>query len=129
MITWSTPEKQEFARQTITTTFLHRFDQWLKDEQDMPDREYAKKYGIYKSTEKHRDNLKAVGYFQKNIWSGHWLQTWESQGLEKDALYDLLNEGFISRTLYSNYMARTSGREEFFYLNQKKAKQIWKEHR
>lgn len=119
------------ARAKIENEFLERYHEWFEDRTALTDREYADKYGWMKSEVlmNLKDNLTAVAFFQKYIFSGRWMPAWVKAGYDRNAIWQLSNEGFLSYQMYSNYMARATGKTDFYYLSQKTAKEIYKAHK
>jgi len=124
---WTDQERMDKALAVIKLEFIRRYGNWLVDQVTMENREYGRKYGWVKPETPYGDSLKAVVYFQKNIYDGHWLQDWEKMGVEKEVLWDLTAAGEISMKQWTNRQARYSGRTDKFFFSQKKAKEIWKE--
>lgn len=115
------------AKAKIGDEFIRRFYEWLDDYDNMPDREYGRKYGWLKNPEvESKDNIKSLIRFQKYIFSGRWLPEWEREGYERNTIWDLNREGFLSYQEYSNWNARATGRTDFYYISQKTAKEIYK---
>ena len=116
------------AKERICEEFLAAYREWLADRHELSDMEYGKKYGWQKSERlmSMKDNLQAVSFFQKYIFTGRWLPAWEKVGYDRNAIWDLHREGFLSYQMYSNWQARATGRTDFYYISQKTAKEIYK---
>ena len=115
------------SKEMICKEFMDKYREWLSDYADLNDHDYGWKYGWQKNPNiQHKDNLKAVTYFQKYIFSGRWLPDWVKVGYDKSAIWELHNEGFLSYSYWSNWQARATGHTDFYYLSQKSAREIWK---
>lgn len=118
------------AKELISKEFLRKFREWLDDYANMEERDYSKKYGYGRNPSiEVKDNLKGVAMFQKYIFSGRYLPSWEREGYDRKVIWELEREGFLSHQYDSSWMARQTGRMDFFYLSQKTAKQVYKESR
>ena len=117
----------EEAKYRIKQEFIEKFNQWLTDYTEMPDREYERKYGYSKGKVTPNDNLMWLVWFQGHIFAGRWLPEWEKVGFTRQLIYQLHLEGFLSYQEYSNWTARMTGETSFYFINQKVAKQIYKE--
>lgn len=117
------------AKAMIKKEFMDGFFEWLKDEAEMPDREYSRKYGYGKGEKVHKDNLAGVKTYQKYFFQGRYRNGWIKAGYDMAAIYALHDEGFLSYEYYSNWQARQLGRTEFFYISQKTAAAIYKEYK
>ena len=122
---------KEMAREKIIEEFMSKYYEWLKDREELSNQEYGMKYGWGKSEKlmSLKDNLTAVTFFQKYIFSGRWLPQWEKQGYERHIIWELHRSGFLSHDYWTNSNARASGRTDFFYLSQKVAKEVYKEYK
>ena len=110
------------AKQKIKEEFVRRYYEWLKDEIELSDNDYGRKYGWYKSANgPHKDTLKSVNVFQKYIFSGATQERWEAMGIDRKAIWALRSEGWLS-CQEGHYRRAT-----FYYLSQQRAKEIYKE--
>ena len=115
------------ARARISEEFMSRFHEWLGDYAEMPEREYARKYGYGKNHEiEARNDMKSLIRFQKYIFQGFYDYQWVKLGYEKHTLWELKKDGFLSYQMYSNWEARATGKTDFYYISQKTAKEIFK---
>ena len=116
------------AKEKICREFLDIYREWFADRTALSDMEYGKKYGWQKSERlmSLKDNLQAVTFFQQYIFTGRWLPAWEKAGYDRNSIWELSREGFLSYKYYSNWQARASGRTDFYYISQKTAKEIYK---
>ena len=118
------------AKERISEEFMSKYREWLKDYAEMTERDYGKKYGWQKNPEiEAKDNLKSVIRFQKYIFSGRWLPEWEKAGYDRETIWQLSREKFLSNQEYSNWNARMTGRTSFYYISQAKAKEIYKAYK
>ena len=117
------------AKARIKEEFMTIYYEWLNDRNELSEKDYGMKYGWQKSDKlmNLKDNLTAVTFFQKYIFTGRWLPAWEKMGYERKAIWELNREGFLSYQMYSNWTARHTGRTDFFFISQKTAKEIYKE--
>lgn len=113
------------ARMAIKKEFMERYEIWMKDRNGLDDREYGKKYGWQKSERlmSLKDNLTAVTFFQKYIFSGKTEGGWQKGGIEPKEIWALAQEGWLSRE-DGHYKNPT-----FYYISQQRAKEIWKEYK
>lgn len=110
------------AKERITNEFISRFYTWLDDYKNMEEREYAHKYGWYKKPKQYTDNLIAVAYFQKHIFSAYKsFDRWNRAGYDLNELRELNKIGFLS------YAQKKW--EGFYFISQNIAKQMLKEHK
>lgn len=115
------------ARAKISEEFMSKFYEWLKDYEEMPYRDYGWKYGWQKNPEvEAKDNIKSLVRFQKYIFSGRWEPEWVRAGYDRNTIWELHREGFLSYQMYSNWNARATGKTDFYYISQKTAKEIYK---
>ena len=115
------------AREAIKKEFMDGFYEWLKDEAEMPEEEYGRKYGWGKGAELHKDNFDSVKVYMEYIFAGRYLPGWERAGYSKEIIWELHHDGFLSYKWYQSYQARIRGKSDFYYINQKVARQIYKE--
>ena len=116
------------AIETISKDFMNRYLTWIEDHNssDMTDYEYGRKYGWGKGQQPIKDNQKSLIWFQGHIYSGRYLNGWSEIGIDRNTIYQLHKEGFLSYDYYSSYKARMTGKTDFYYLNQIKVKEIYK---
>ena len=115
------------AKEMIKAEFIKRFYEWLDDEKNLDPKDYGWKYGWQKSEVLHKDNLKSVLTFQKYMFSGRWLPEWVKEGYDHKTIWALHHEGFLSLTEHNNWMARQTGKTDFYFISQKTAREIYKE--
>jgi len=116
------------AREKIKQEFIEGYREWLKDEAEMPEDEYGRKYGYLKSTDiKHEDTFESFKVYLDYFFGGRWLPGWVRQGYPKEVIWELKNEGFLSYKEYSNWNARARGKTDWFFINRKVARAIYKE--
>ena len=130
---WSTPEQVEEARNSIKAEFINRYYEFLEDVPNGGTMEFGRKYGILLTEDgiknHSKDTMKNLLWYQQNIFSGRWLPKWVEAGYSKHVIWDLSNEGFLSYQMYSNHMARATGRTDWYYISQRVARDIYKEHK
>lgn len=115
------------AREAIKKEFMDGFYEWLKDEAEMPDDEYGRKYGWGKGTTKHKDNFDGVKVYMEYVFAGRYLPGWERAGYSREVIYELHREGFLSYKWYQSYQARIRGKSDWYFISQKVARQIYKD--
>lgn len=115
------------ARERIKKEFMDGFYEWLKDEAEMPDMEYGRKYGYGKGENPHKDDLKGLQVYTKYFGFSGYGRKLEDAGYDMKAIWELKNEGFLSYTFYSNWQARQRKMQDWFYISQRTAKEIYKE--
>ena len=120
---------QEEAKTKIKSEFIDRYYHWLDDYVNMNDHDYGWKYGWQKrkDIESYPDNLSSVMLFQKYMWNGRWMKDWNKVGFDKNIIWDLAREKWLSEKLYWNSNARATGCDAFYFISQARAKEIWKE--
>lgn len=124
--------KVESARTEIAKEFIETFHEWLKDVTELTESEYwaTRKYDLRPADGADiKDNQKWLLWFQKNVYSGRWLPHWELAGYDKQVIWALHRDGFLSYQWYSNALARATGRTDFYYISQNTAKQIYKQYK
>lgn len=110
------------AVETIKAEFMARYEEWLNDLRNLNDHDFGWKYGWQRSerTRNLKDNLTAVAIFQQYFYP---MRTYEK--LEKDVnvprqiIWALARDGWISES--------TRDRKAYYFISQKRAKEIWKE--
>lgn len=119
------------AKIKIATEFVHRYNEWLSDSNnsELTDREYGKKYGYGKSATEKKDTQANMLWFQAHIFSGRFLNGWEKEGFERNTIYNLHQEGFLAYDYNSSWEARQLNKSNFYYINQAKAKEIYKAYK
>ena len=120
---------KEEAIQRIKEDFMNRYYTWMKDYEEMPEKDYARKYGWYKGEAGKKDNLKNVASFQKYIFQGRYIGGWVKEGYSREIIWELHRDGFLSYDYCTSYQARVTGRADFYYISQKTAKEIYKEYK
>ena len=111
------------AREAIKKEFMDGYYEWLKDEAEMPEDEYGRKYGWGKG-ETHKDNFDSVKVYMEYFFAGRYLPGWERAGYSKEVIRELHSEGFLSYKWYQSYQARIRGKSDFYYISQKVARAI-----
>lgn len=115
----------------IKKEFMERYEQWMIDRFDLNDHDYGWKYGWCKSENlmNLKDSIKAVTIFQKYIFSGKYMQTWEKEGYTRHELWELVRDGWLSEDYSCSSKAIREGKTNFIYLSQRVAKEVWREAR
>lgn len=120
------------TKERIEREFMQNYYEWLKDVNEMPDRDFTDKYTIGKSQEEKgglKDNQKAVICFQRRFGEKR-LTTYERNGYDSDDLLELSRQGFLTHKYYWGRQARSYGYAGvWFIISQKVAKQIYKEYK
>ena len=116
------------AKMQIAREFIDKYVEWMTDHNnpEMSDRDYGWKYGYGKHKEPFKDTQKAVIYFQRYIFSGKYLNQWKADGINP---FELHKAGFLSYDYCTSHKARILGKTDFFYINQNKAKEIYKAYK
>jgi hypothetical protein len=116
------------AKLQIAKEFVNKYIEWLTDHnnQEMTDSEFGRKYGYGKYAEPVKDTQKMMLWFHGHIFNGKYLQQWRAEGIEP---FDLHREGFLSYDYCTSHKARVLGKTDFFYINQNKAKEIYKAYK
>lgn len=116
------------AKMQIAREFIDKYVEWMTDHNndEMSDKDYGWKYGWGKHKEPFKDNQKAVIYFQRHIFNGKYLNQWKADGINP---FELHKAGFLSYDYCTSHKARILGKTDFFYINQNKAKEIYKAYK
>lgn len=116
------------AKLKIATEFIGKYVEWLNDynNKDMTDKEYGRKYGWGRSLEQMKDTQKSLIWFQSHIFSGRYNYEWKEIGIDYFELYRI---GFLSYDNLWGSKARMLGKTDWYYINQKKAKEIYKAYK
>jgi len=121
------------AKKSIAKEFISKYLEWIADynNTELTASDYGRKYGYSRSeeTKTQKDTQANLVWFQANIYSGKYIGGWERVGYEKSMIYNLHQMGFLSYQYYSNYQARQTGHSDFYYINQAKAKEIYKAYK
>ena len=117
------------AKEMIKKELMDGFHEWLRDEQEMPDFEYGKKYGWGKGAVAHKDNFKSLNVYMEYQFGGRYLPGWVKAGYDKETIWALYHEGFLSYKNYSNWNARARGMTDWFFITQKVAREIYREYK
>lgn len=120
------------AKLKIATEFITKYQEWMKDLKEMDAKDFGWKYGIRFSEEfiqNLKDTQKTMLKFQSVVFNGRWLYAWERVGYEREMIWRLNRENFLSHDQYSNHRALASGKTDFYYLSQAKAKEIYKAYK
>ena len=117
------------AKEAIKKEFMDGFYEWLKDEAELPEEEYGRKYGWGKGTIQHEDNFNSVKVYMEYVFAGRYLPGWERAGYSRECIWELHHEGFLSHKWFQSYQARIRGKSDFFYISQKVARAIYKERK
>lgn len=119
----------EEAKAKIGQELISGFREWLNDLETLPEDEYGRKYGWGKGAVKQTDSYKSLKVYMEYFFTGRYLHGWVNAGYEKETIYELNREGFLSYQNYSNWKARQTGRTEWYYIPQRTAKEIYKASR
>ena len=104
------------TRKRISEEFMNGFYQWLKDEAEMPETEYGRKYGYGKGENLHKDNLKGLQVYAKYFGFAGYGKNLKAAGYDMNAIWKLKQEGFLSYTFYSNSRARSMNEQDWYYI-------------
>ena len=116
----------------IAKEFIDRYLEWLNDynSHEMTEREYARKYGWGKGAAEMKDLQKSMLWFHGHIFSGKSISDWKKENcIELRTLVELHRGGFLSYDYCSSWKARQLGKTAFYYINQNKAKEIYKAYK
>ena len=119
----------EEAKTKIGQELVSGFREWLTDHDNLTENEFGRKYGWGKGTVKHTESYKSLKVYMEYCFTGRYLPGWVSAGYDKETIYELHREGFLSYQNYSNWKARQTGRTEWYYIPQRTAKEIYKASR
>lgn len=116
------------AKMQIAKEFISKYTEWFADHNntEMSDREYGRKYGWGKSAEPVKDTQKTMLWFHGHIFNGKYIDQWRDDGINPVELH---RAGFLSFDYCTSYKARCLGKTHFYYINQDKAKEIYKAYK
>ena len=117
---------------SIAKDFINKYLEWMNDynNSEMSESEYGRKYGWGKSAPEMRDTQKSMLWFHGHIFSGRYIWGWKKDfGIELRTLVELHREGFLSYDYCSSSRARMLGKTDFYYINQNKAKEIYRAYK
>lgn len=119
------------AKMQIAKEFISKYTEWLDDynNREMTDRDYGWKYGWCRGDKAMKDTQKSMLWFQSHIYSGRYLRGWKEAGIDPSVVYELHRAGFFSYDYCSSHQARMLGKTDFYYINQNKAKEIYKAYK
>ena len=115
------------TKEMIKKELMEGFCEWLRDEREMPDDEYGRKYGWGKAPEPHEDSFKALTVYMDYFFGGRFLPGWIKAGYDRETIWALKEEGFLAYKSYTNWDARMRGQTDWFYITRKVAREIYKE--
>ena len=117
---------------SIGKDFINKYIEWLNDHNnpEMTDRDYGWKYGWGRGASEMKDTQKSMLWFQSHVFSGRYISDWKKEfGIELRTLVELHRDGFLSYDYCSSWKARQLGKTDFYYISQKKAKEIYKAYK
>lgn len=121
------------AKLKIAKEFISKYHEWLNDynNKELSDKDYGWKYGWCRNpnTEVMKDTQKSMIWFQGHIFSGKYIKAWKEDGIDLQMLVALHRECFLSYDYCSSHKARMLGKCDFYYINQNKAKEIYKAYK
>ena len=113
------------AKKMISEEFMNGFYEWLKDEAEMTDEEFGRKYG-WGRVKVHKDNLKGLYVYREYFFTGRYVPGWKKAGYDMNAIWELKNEGWLSYMRYWSSRAKMLGEDEFYYISKNTAREIYK---
>lgn len=122
------------AKIMIAKEFIEKYLEWINDynNQELSDFDYGRKYGWRRNTSEQtkKDLQKNMIWFQSHIFSGKYIPAWKKEnGIELQMLVALHREGFLSYDYCTSWKARQLGKTDFYYINQAKAKDIYRAYK
>ncbi len=119
------------AKMKIAKEFIAKYVEWMNDynNPEMSDKDYGWKYGWGRTAPEVKDTQKSMLWFQSHVFSGRYIWAWKEVGIDRDTVYELHRIGFLSYDYRTSYKAKMLGQTDFYYLNQNKAKEIYKAHK
>ena len=116
------------AKMQIAREFISKYTEWMTDHNnaEMSDRDYGWKYGYGRHSEPVKDTQKSMLWFQGHVFNGKYLNQWKAEGINP---FELHKAGFLSYDYCTSHKARMLGKTDFFYINQNKAKEIYKAYK
>lgn len=116
------------AKMAIASEFISKYREFLSDLETLDDKEQGRKYG-YSFNIESKDIQKTMLTFQQYVFSGRYLPGWVKAGFDKQMIWELHRIGFLSHDYNSNWQARQLGQTDFYYINQAKAKEIYRAYK
>lgn len=118
------------AREKISKEFIDSYYEFLEDLNTLDVQAFGRKYGIgYSDKTPKTDCVRAVMNFQKYVFAGRYINAWEKVGYDKQIIWELHRDGFLSHDYNTSWEARQLGRQDFYYLSQKTAKEVYKKYK
>lgn len=116
------------AKMAIASEFIGKYREFLVDLETLDAKEQGRKYG-YSFNIECKDTQKTMLSFQKYVFSGRWLPAWVKAGFDKKMIWELHRIGFLAHDSSSNWQDRQLGHTDFYYINQAKAKEIYRAYK
>lgn len=116
------------AKIKVASEFISKYKGFLNDLKTLSENEIGHKYG-YLFSKDLKDTQKTMLIFQRKVFSGRYLPAWERAGIDRNTVWELHRIGFFSHDLSQSWMAHKTGKTDFYYINQAKAKEIYKAYK
>ena len=118
------------AKEKISTIFIGKFYEFIDDVKETrgDGKEFSWKYGftirpefIEKWT---KNTMTNANKFASQVFNGGTIDFWMNNGFEKEMIWKLVSEGFLSE-----FTGWKSGSKTFYFLKQDTIKEIFKQYR
>lgn len=116
------------AKLKIAAEFIAKYLEWMADHNNpgLSDSDYGRKYGWGRFADPVKDTQKSMLWFLGHVFSGKYLHQWKAEGINP---FELHKAGFLSYDYCSSWKARQLGKTDFFYINQNKAREIYRAYK
>jgi hypothetical protein len=128
-MTFTDAQINEF-KEKVSELFMDKFYEFIDDVKETrgDGKDFAWKYGFTirpKFIEKWTKNtMTNANKFASQVFNGGTIDFWMNNGLEKEMIWKLVSEGFLSEST-----AWKSGSKTFYFLKQDIIKEIFKQYR
>ena len=114
------------AKEKISKELMDSFREWIRDWDEMPDFDFGQKYGWRKGQNRPKWTFDGLKHFMDLVFGGRWLPYWVKAGYPREVIIELNREKWLSYQEYTNWMARNTGKTDWYYIPQRTAREIWK---
>ena len=118
------------AKEKVSKIFMDKFYEFIDDvkETNGQGKDFAWKYGFTirpEFVEKYTKNtITTVTKFASKVFDGGTIDFWTKQGIQKEMIWELVAEGFLSRNSPWRSNSKT-----FYFLKQDTVKKIFKQYK
>lgn len=118
------------GKNKVAKIFIDKFYEFIEDLKNTNGTgyEFSRKYGATfhpESVEKHTKNtLTNATWFSSQFFNGGNIDFWTKNGFEKELIWELVKEGFLSE-----FTSWRSGSKTFYYIKQDTVKDIFRNYK